>query len=349
MGLIIGLLIFSSTGFAKVDEWTKKADMPTARDGLSASEVSGKIYVIGGMTCGNGPCAVLQTVEEYDPALDKWVEKADMPTGRSDLGTVVVNGKIYAIGGMTDGTLFSSVVEEYDQGEDGWKKKSNMIIGRFNLATAVVKGRIYAIGGSTTLRKGNNNDLIFVSTAAVEEYDPVSDTWTQKADMPTPRFGLAAAVVKNKIYCIGGMNEDNNPDILSTVEEYDPALDKWTEKADMPTPRYTLSASAVNNKIYCMGGSNRDDNLAVTDLAVTEEYDPIADKWKTKAEMIVGRFNPSTSAVNGKIYVIGGYNKMDLSTVEEYDTGFTSISVDAKGKLAASWGEIKKYSYTRED
>ena len=147
-----------------------------------------------------------------------------------------------------------------------------MIIGRRNLAVAVVKGRIYAIGGTAGMKVDGNN-ISDISTSAVEEYDPVSDRWIQKADMPTARSGFAAAVVKDRIYCMGGMNYvDDNRNILSTVEEYDPALDKWTKKADMPAARSYLSASAVNSRIYCIGGRN--DNGA---LSTVEEYDPALD------------------------------------------------------------------------
>jgi len=51
----------------------------------------------------------------------------------------------------------------------------------------------------------------------------------------------------------------------------------------------------------------------------------------------------STSAVNGKIYAIGGTlgSPWDgISTVEEYDTGF--MPVNPVGKLPTLWGEIKR-------
>jgi len=51
----------------------------------------------------------------------------------------------------------------------------------------------------------------------------------------------------------------------------------------------------------------------------------------------------STSAVNGKIYAIGGTlgSPWDgISTVEEYDTGF--MPVNPAGKLPTLWGEIKR-------
>ena len=59
--------------------------------------------------------------------------------------------------------------------------------------------------------------------------------------------------------------------------------------------------------------------------------------------MTIERNGNSSCSMDGKIYVIGGYNSGYLPTVEEYDTGFGTKSVDVKGKLAASWGEIKKH------
>ncbi|MBI1925874.1 hypothetical protein HYR99_16690 [Candidatus Poribacteria bacterium] len=78
-----------------------------------------------------------------------------------------------------------------------------------------------------------------------------------------------------------------------------------------------------------------------------EEYDPATDTWTKKSDMPTARGSVSTSAVNGKIYTIGGDNVHDgppFSTVEEYDTGFVpqSTEVSPQGKLATLWGKIKQ-------
>ena len=67
------------------------------------------------------------------------------------------------------------------------------------------------------------------------------------------------------------------------------------------------------------------------------------DTWTKKHDMPTVRSGLSTSAVNGKIYAIGGFgsNNNVLSTVEEYDTGFAGEGVEAKDKLATKWGKIK--------
>jgi len=76
------------------------------------------------------------------------------------------------------------------------------------------------------------------------------------------------------------------------------------------------------------------------------EYDPAKDKWTEKKDMRVARSALSAVAVNGKIYAIGGGNPAlangAMSTIEEYDTGFVSESVNAKGKLPTTWGQKKR-------
>ena len=60
---------------------------------------------------------IFATVEEYDPSTDTWTSKASMPTARYLLGAAATsNGKIYAIGGSSNGTNLLSTVEEYTLG-----------------------------------------------------------------------------------------------------------------------------------------------------------------------------------------------------------------------------------------
>lgn len=243
------------------DEWTKKADMPAGeRRALSACVVNGKIYAIGGEHLG----AVFSTVEQYDPVTDKWVRKADMPTARAYLSAGAVNGKVYAIGGATSRTgPFLSIVEEYDPVTDTWTKKADMPTPRAGLSTSMVNGKIYVIGG-THQRNGVND---FTGLSTVEEYDPATDTWTKKANMPTARVAPAASVVNEKVYVFGGANRLNS---FPTVEEYDPATDTWAKRTDMPTARCTLSTSVVNGEIYAIGGAD----FPMVYLSTVEEYTP---------------------------------------------------------------------------
>jgi RNA polymerase sigma factor (sigma-70 family) len=313
------------------DTWTKKADMPTARSGLSTYTVNGKIYAIGGYDQN-----VLSTVEEYDPKNDTWTKKADMPTERYYLTACAVNGKIYAIGGtVEENAMDISTVEEYDPVADKWTKKADMPTARHWLSASSVNGKIYAIGG---LIAGNGH------LSTVEEYDPVADKWTRKTDLPRRLHTLSTSVVNDKIYGIGGVDSGV---IIPTVYEYDPLVDKWTAKADMPTKRWRVCTSTVNGRIYAIGGL---DDLFIVNpnakaLPTVEEYDPDTDKWTKKTDMPMPRADHACSAVGGKIYAFGGWrtdiNENIASSVLEYDTGFSGERVDSKGKLPTTWGDVR--------
>jgi RNA polymerase sigma factor (sigma-70 family) len=322
------------------DTWTKKADMPTARHVHSACVVNGKIYAIGGFTINQLENSYARTVEEYDPTTDKWTRKSDIPTPRGALSSCVVDGKIYAIGGDEGPDWASPVVEEYDPIADKWTKKADMPTGRSGLSTCAVNGKIYAIGGG---RRDHLNGKI-TNFPTVEEYNPKTNTWTQKTDMPTGRsfWSSCADLVDGKIYVIGGGVGDNNgTKMLSSVEQYDPIADKWTKKANMPTAR-EASTAAVNGRIYAIGGFGGENKSYLTTV---EEYDPITDSWNKKNDMPTARASLSTCAVNGKIYAIGGnvgiITAISIPIVEEYDTGFSGEGVNFKGKLPTTWGETK--------
>jgi hypothetical protein len=195
------------------DTWRKRTDMPTPRGVLSTSVVNGKIYAIGGF---NG--TVLSSVEEYDPTTDIWTKKADMPTIRASHSASVVNGKIYVIGGLPNMGPVLSIVEEYDPTTDIWTKKADMPTPRADLAGSApaVSGKIYVIGGT--------NFISALALSTVEEYVPATDTWTKKADMPTPRLDLALSEVNGYIYAIGELRSGSVFSTVEAVEAYDTGM-----------------------------------------------------------------------------------------------------------------------------
>jgi RNA polymerase sigma factor (sigma-70 family) len=314
--------------------WTQKADMPTARLMLSTCVLDGKIYAIGGCTPQG---QFFSALEVYDPGTDTWAKKADLPTPTNlENCASVVNGKIYAIGGNDIGKFLSDVWE-YDPEIDKWTRKADMPRPRTHLTTCALNGKIYAIGGYLTPDKNAPQSKV------VEEYDPVKDTWTRKADMPTPRSCLGAVAMSGRIYAIGGTLTWNNGPDLSVVEEYDPVTDTWSKKADMLFPRWGVSAVALDGKIYAIGGIDNPPGPAKS-FHPPEVYDPATDTWTELPDMHFRRKHPSSVAVNGKIYVFGGSdeNKLPLAAVEEFTPeDWQPKAVSPHGKLPTKWGAEK--------
>jgi N-acetylneuraminic acid mutarotase len=202
-----------------------------------------------------------------------------------------------------------STVEEYDPATDTWTSKSDMPTARGNHSANVVDGNIYVIGGSHASTPDRNH------VRTVEVYDPATDTWTQKGEMPRPIGAGFSSVVDGKIYVIGGYGGSRR------VDEYDPVTDTWTQKSDMPTKRHALSTSALDGKIYAIGGYVPGVS-GYPGVATVEVYDPATDTWTTAPDMPTGRFGARTSIVDGKVYVIGGMEYWIGSAyrmVEEYD------------------------------
>ena len=253
------------------DKWTKKADIPTKRMWFSLSVVGGKIYAFGGQTLvdrrGKKIAKTARAIDVYDPVADAWENLGDAPRARMRMSSVALNGKIYVIGVSTAVSDKGTLAQVFDPAQNTWADLAPMPTGRGiggngGGTAGVVAGKIYAIGGFT-------KDAPFY-LQSVEEYDPATDTWQKKKDMPTGRDYLSPTTpaVGGLIYVIGGC-KDLAP--LKTVEEYDPAKNEWTQMNKMSTARMGVSVSAVRGKLYAIGGAG---GLPPQPFAAVEEYTP---------------------------------------------------------------------------
>jgi N-acetylneuraminic acid mutarotase len=132
------------------DKWSSKANIPLSAWGNSAV-VDGKIYSFGwGITCGGNNVCSQAGVYEYDPILDTWTKKSDMPTTRMAISADTIDGKIYAVGGITTYNPFIKIsnVEIYNPKNDTWDKGIDLINARAYHVSALIDGRIYIIGGA---------------------------------------------------------------------------------------------------------------------------------------------------------------------------------------------------------
>jgi hypothetical protein len=83
------------------DTWTAGPDMRTARAGHAAAVVGDLIYVLGGETILSAQETVVETVEIYDPAANRWIGSFDLPTGLHGVGAAGIEGRLYVLGGST--------------------------------------------------------------------------------------------------------------------------------------------------------------------------------------------------------------------------------------------------------
>ena len=197
------------------DSWKALPPLPTRRGAANAFEVGGKMYIIGGASvhpgskdlgiAPGGSGRALTTNEVYDPATNKWETRQTMPTARNHAYGGVVGGKIYVIGGRMGAAGIgaatnSDIVEVYDPAIDSWGGLgARMPTPRSGGAWGTYAGRIYVAGGEVS------TPVLVGAYRAVEVFDPATNQWSFFASMPTPRHGVAGAVLGNRFHLVTGM------------------------------------------------------------------------------------------------------------------------------------------------
>ncbi len=266
-----------------------------------------------------------KTVQAYDKIGDKWNIKSQMLNIR-DTKPIRINKNIYFIGdSIIDGSgssvsyIETNKVEVYNVEKDEWETKKNMQC----LSTAdrcVANGKIFFIGGYTY------NESTSTSTyyKTVTEYDPSSDMWFTKQDMPMFKSGYKLIEVNNKIYLIGGSQIDVNGNFISassTVDIYNPIDNSWTQIAASNNPSGINQTSVVmNDTIFFLGGvilTSSATEMTYTGISIFEAYNTSISpaSWAGKSALLRPRFQGYTCVINGLIYSFGGISSatVDLS------------------------------------
>ena len=91
------------------DAWRPLSPLPTARSGVAAAVLAGRLFVFGGERAGG----VFIENEAYDPRSDRWSTMTPMRTPRHGTGAAVVGQAIYIpAGGLTNGGSRPSTANE---------------------------------------------------------------------------------------------------------------------------------------------------------------------------------------------------------------------------------------------
>jgi hypothetical protein len=159
-------------------DWEVLPDLPEGRLGHRMEVVDGQLVLVG----GEGPSG---RVLVFDLRSGEWATGAPIPAApRDHLGSVVVEGEVWAIGGRSDGGGVQERVDVYDPGADAWRPGPAMPREVSAAVTAMVDGRVHVVGGE------DPGFLTGRVIAAHLVYDPDVGGWQ---DGPLPIFDVHGA------------------------------------------------------------------------------------------------------------------------------------------------------------
>ena len=176
-----------------------------------------------------------------------------------------------------------------------WTQSANLpALGRRGAISLSINGKIYVGGGL---------DSAGVLLSDFYMFDPGTNTWTQKANLPINLGGAACFTVNGKGYLASGASGVGN--VVSNVYQYDPVFDVWTAEAAFPgTARENSYGFSVGDTGYVFagfGGSELNDLWA---------YNTTNNTWTQKTSMPSSvRSTISGFVINGIAYTgLGEYN-----------------------------------------
>jgi N-acetylneuraminic acid mutarotase len=136
-----------------------------------------------------------------------------------------------------------------------WSMSTPLPEPRSSYAAGLIDGKLIVAGGTYWEgTEGHWTKKVF--SASTHAFDAVSQTWEKLPDAPTP-FGYAAyAVVREKLFVLGGFTgSEINHKILILEKKNDGYV--WSVFGDMPADSVFASAFSAGKDLYLLGGTTQ--------------------------------------------------------------------------------------------
>ncbi|XP_062849882.1 kelch-like ECH-associated protein 1A isoform X2 [Trichomycterus rosablanca] len=211
---------------------------------------------------------------------------------------------IYIAGGYKQHSLTS--MEAFDPRNNTWLKLAPMTQPCSGLGACVLFGLFYTMGGRNLSMQSN------VDSEALSCYNPMTNQWTELAQLNTARNRVAVGELDGSIYAVGGSYGSTHH---NTVERYDPEANRWTFVAPMSVSRLGAGVAACGGALYVVGGFDGQNRWKTV-----ERYQPDTNTWHHVASMSTERSGLGVVAMDSYLYAVGGYDgQSQLNTLERYN------------------------------
>jgi len=182
----------------QTNAWSTYVALPAARGAGALVYLDGQLHFIDGVNTSR----VGQTEHwilnpgDADPA---WVDSTAVPFSANHTAAVVLNDKIYIVGGQStsdDSSTLADVLVWDPANPSSWTAAANMPIRRSHAMVTAVDGQILIAGGTT------GKDVPLDSVLA---YNPATNAWSAQTPLPSPRLAPVGGVIGDQIILATGV------------------------------------------------------------------------------------------------------------------------------------------------
>ncbi len=222
-----------------------------------------------------------------------------------------------------------------------WVSKATNPLRREEAQSLVYNGKLYQLGGYD----GN-----FQASHRVDVYDPATNRWSRKRDMPynITHAAVAADPDGRSFWFVGGFlgsfqqngGASQGPPATGRVYKYDAATDSWSTQRSLPQAQAGGGAGIIDRKLYFFGGADKSRTFDRSEGYMLD-LDDLSSGWQRIADTPNPRNHLGGIVAGGKIYAIGGQYLLEdegvaTNRVHRYDPATNTWTQVASMPLALS-------------
>ena len=227
-----------------------------------------------------------------------WRKMPQILPARSNMSAAVLAKSVVVVGGSSrQQPAGMRRVDAYNVETRTWTPLAPLPEPRLRHGATTINGKIYVAGGVGP--PVNAGDLQPKKSLFV--YDPATNAWGRKADMPAPVYTALQANLSGRLY-VYALGNDFTPDYFLA---YSPGADTWVRLPLPPSRHFGGVMTALDGKLYLTDGLTRAQvnpyNLQL------DVYDPRTRSWTVRSPMLLYGGNAGTVAgvLHGKLWVAG--------------------------------------------
>lgn len=330
---------------------TETSTITTARYGLSAAVYNGTLYVMGGLNNGSFNNTIhSHAINPSDGSVaGAWTNTSrTLPANMAYMASTIYGGVLYVAGGCTAGTVTCTTTRNQVHyaaingdgtlaGSGALAQSGTFTTARGDFGITAVNGSLYIAGGRTSATYYNDTQFAPLNT------DGTVGAWTtvSGATLASARASAGVVSANGTIHVTGGYNGStyyNNVQQAKVNHGGSGMVDSWiTDSTDtFTTGRSKAQTVTYNGYIYILGGHNGGTNYNTVQYAPLNT-DGTVGAWTATSSFATARQTFSATAMNGYMYILGGWT----GSADMQDIQYARINTDGSlGSWAAAGNDV---------